>query len=71
VVSEDEMRRPTPQVRSTLGSANIRRALKAQYGKEDRPTMDGSKAQHKMTAGLDLGDKYSYPCASSTQRVAR
>src|SRR5215213_3241431 len=56
------MRRPTPQVRSTLGSANIRRALKAQYGKEDRPTMDGSKQQPKVTAGLDIGDKYSYLC---------
>ena len=33
--------------------------------------MDGSKEQPKMTAGLDLGDKYSYLCASSTRRVAR
>jgi transposase len=24
-----------------------------------------------LTAGLDIGDKYSYPCASSTPRVAR
>ena len=24
--------------------------------------MDGSKEQPKMTAGLDLGDKYSYLC---------
>jgi len=24
-----------------------------------------------MTAGLDLGDKYSYPCASSTPKAAR
>lgn len=24
--------------------------------------MDGSKVQPKMTAGLDLGDKYSYLC---------
>src|SRR5688500_8436490 len=30
--------------------------------KEDRPTMDGSSEQLKMTAGLDLGDKYSYLC---------
>jgi transposase len=29
---------------------------------EDRPTMDGSKERPKMTAGLDLGDKYSYLC---------
>jgi hypothetical protein len=32
---------------------------------------DVSKGQPQMTAGLDLGDKYSYPCASSTSRVAR
>ena len=30
--------------------------------KEDRPTMDGSSEQPQMTAGLDLGDKYSYLC---------
>jgi transposase len=30
--------------------------------KEDRPTMDVSKQRPKMTAGLDLGDKYSYLC---------
>jgi transposase len=29
---------------------------------EDRPTMNASKEQPKMTAGLDLGDKYSYLC---------
>jgi hypothetical protein len=28
--------------------------------------MDGSKERPKVTAGLDLGDKYSYLCASST-----
>jgi transposase len=33
--------------------------------------MDGSKGRPKMTAGVDLGDKYSYPCASSTHRAAR
>jgi hypothetical protein len=32
---------------------------------------DGSKERPKMTAGLDLGDRYSYPCASSTQETAR
>jgi hypothetical protein len=31
-------------------------------GKEDRPTMDGSKQQPKVTAGLDIGDRYSYLC---------
>jgi hypothetical protein len=29
--------------------------------------MDGSKQQPKMTAGLDLGDKYSYLCLIDTQ----
>ncbi len=29
--------------------------------------MDGSKEQPKMTAGLDLGDKYSYLCFIDTQ----
>jgi hypothetical protein len=28
---------------------------------------DGSKVQPKMTAGLDLGDKYSYLCLIDTQ----
>jgi transposase len=36
--------------------------LMAQYGKEDRPMSDGSKERPKMTAGLDLGDRYSYLC---------
>jgi transposase len=30
--------------------------------KEDRPMTDGSKDNPRMTAGLDLGDKYSYLC---------
>jgi hypothetical protein len=29
--------------------------------------MDGSKGQPKMTAGLDLGDKYSYLCLIDTE----
>jgi hypothetical protein len=33
--------------------------------------MDSSKVQPKVTAGLDIGDKYSYPCASSTNKAAR
>jgi hypothetical protein len=28
--------------------------------------MDGSKEQPKVTAGLDLGDKYSYLCLIDT-----
>jgi transposase len=35
--------------------------------KEDRPTMDGSKDRPQMTAGLDLGDKYSYLCLIDQQ----
>src|SRR5215211_5567676 len=30
--------------------------------KEDRPMTDGSKHRPNMTAGLDIGDKYSYLC---------
>jgi hypothetical protein len=33
--------------------------------------MDGSSEQPKVTAGVDIGDKYSYPCASSTHKAAR
>ena len=29
--------------------------------------MDGSKERPKVTAGLDLGDKYSYLCLIDTQ----
>ena len=29
--------------------------------------MDGSREQQQMTAGLDLGDKYSYLCLIDTQ----
>jgi hypothetical protein len=29
--------------------------------------MDGSKVQPQVTAGLDLGDKYSYLCLIDTQ----
>jgi len=29
--------------------------------------MDGSKEQPKITAGLDLGDKYSYLCLIDTE----
>ena len=29
--------------------------------------MDASKGRTKMTAGLDLGDKYSYLCLIDTQ----
>src|SRR5215208_6218934 len=42
------------------------RALAAQR-KEDRPMSDGSKGRPKITAGVDLGDKYSYLCLIDTQ----
>ena len=32
---------------------------------------DSSKVQPRVTAGLDIGDKYSYPCASSINTVVR
>jgi hypothetical protein len=60
------MRRPTP-IRSTLWVCKCSTGSDAQYGKEDRPTMDGSKERPKVTAGLDLGDKYSYLCLIDTQ----
>src|ERR687891_1008265 len=53
------MRRPTPNA-VPLGSAKAIWALRPR--KEDRPVDDGSKQQPKITAGLDLGDKYSYLC---------
>ena len=34
--------------------------------KEDRPIMDGSKDLPQTTAGLDLGDRYSYLCLLDT-----
>src|SRR5215210_3343391 len=34
---------------------------------EDRPTMNASKEQPKMTAGLDIGDNYSYLCLIDQQ----
>jgi hypothetical protein len=55
--SEDGMRRPTPYA-VPFGSGKAIRALTPR--KEDRPTMDASSQQPHMTAGLDLGDKYSY-----------
>src|SRR5215207_2431479 len=59
--SEDEMRRPTPHTQYPWGLQIFDGLLGAQW-KEDRPTMDGGKGQPKVTAGLDIGDKYSYLC---------
>src|SRR5215204_3807410 len=61
------MRRPTPCA-VPCRSAKAMRALPCwrPNRKEDRPTMDGSKDQPQLTAGLDLGDKYSYLCLIDT-----
>jgi transposase len=48
------------------GSATTIRAL-YRPRKEDRPMSDGSRQQPKMTAGLDLGDKYTYLCLIDTE----
>jgi hypothetical protein len=62
------MRRPTPCA-LPLGSAKAIRALSCQRPKrkEDRPISDVSKGQPQMTAGLDLGEKYSYLCLIDQQ----
>src|SRR5215203_5954478 len=66
------MRRPTPQIRSTLKvckhsirALTPRKESNAQEGGSAH--MDGSKDQPNMTAGLDIGDKYSYLCLIDTQ----
>jgi hypothetical protein len=70
VLSEDEMRRPTPQVRSTLWVCKSHTGSNAQEG-GSALEMDGSSEQPQMTAGLDLGDRYSYLCLIDTLRAAR
>jgi hypothetical protein len=59
--SEDEMRRPTPHTQYLVGLQMLD-GLLGPLWKEDRPTMDGSKQQPQTTAGLDIGDRYSYLC---------
>src|SRR4029450_7437237 len=56
---------PTPQIRSTLRVCKHYTGSKTPR-KEDRPTMDGSSEQPQMTAGVDIGDKYSYLCLIDT-----
>jgi transposase len=53
------MRRPTPYA-VPYGLQLFDGLLRPR--EEDRPTMDASKERPKMTAGLDIGDKYSYLC---------
>ena len=57
--SEDEMRRPTPLYAVPLMDLQMFDGLLGPIWKEDQPTMDGSKERPKVTAGLDIGDKYS------------
>src|SRR5215208_2890536 len=38
----------------------------ARLWKEDRPMTDGSRGEPTMTAGIDLGDRYSYLCLLDT-----
>ena len=52
------MRRPTPCAVPLEGLQRLTGSKMPR--KEDRPTMDLSKEHPPMTAGLDLGDKYSY-----------
>jgi Transposase len=63
--SEDEMRRPTPNA-VPLGLQRFD-GLLGPLWKEDRPTMDSSKVQPKLTAGLDIGDRYSYLCLNDRE----
>src|SRR5919107_3706748 len=49
-------------IRSTLRSLQSLTGSKGPIWKEDRPLVDGSKEHPNMTAGLDIGDKYSYLC---------
>ena len=57
------MRRPTPQLRSTLTVCKqYVRALAAKLEGGSALEMDVSREQPKMMAGLDIGEKYCYLC---------
>jgi hypothetical protein len=62
--SEDEKADP-PDTQYPLGLQTLYTGSNAQEGGSAH--MDGSKDQPNMTAGLDLGDKYSYLCLIDTQ----
>jgi hypothetical protein len=64
--SGDGMRRPTPRTQYPWRVCTVRRALLGPIWKEDRPLMDGNKDRPQTTAGLDLGDRYSYLCLLDT-----
>src|SRR5215210_4647317 len=61
------MRRPTPPRYAVPSGLQVFDGLLGPLWKEDRPAMDGSKQQLRMTAGLDLGDKHSYLCLIDQQ----
>jgi hypothetical protein len=63
---EDEMRRPTPCA-VPLEGLQVFDGLLRPIWKGGSAHMDVSKEQPLMTAGLDLGDKYSYLCLIDTE----
>jgi transposase len=64
--SEDEMRRPTPRAVPCARVCKYSTGSNAQEG-GSALEMDGSREQPQITAGLDLGDKYSYLCLIDTE----
>src|SRR5215216_6883229 len=60
------MRRPTLYAVPCSGLQLSTSSKRAQW-KEDRPMSDGSRGTPMVTAGLDLGDKYSYLCLLDIQ----
>jgi hypothetical protein len=61
------MRRPTPRTQYPLRVCKGCTGSNAHSKGGSALDMDGSKVQPKMTAGLDLGDRYSYLCLIDTQ----
>src|SRR5215212_4219883 len=62
----DGMRRPIPRAVPCARVCKLMRAPRGSKWKEDRPMSDGSRGTPMVTAGLDLGDKYSYLCLIDT-----
>jgi transposase len=65
VFSEDEMRRPTLDA-VPYGLQTLVTGSRAHYGRRIGLEMDGSRDEPRTTAGLDIGDKYSYLCLIDT-----
>jgi transposase len=63
--SEDEMRRPTLDA-VPYGLQTLVTGSRAHYGRRIGLEMDGSRDEPRTTAGLDIGDKYSYLCLIDT-----